>query len=732
MSPEPQHPGNPTEGQGGIVVHWEKVSKTKTLVKARFNGTLVHSHALDLNSATARASYAQTLVAKVQAAHQVEVNANVIEQQLIAAIDEMAAQVVGDDDGSAGPPEYLALDDDEDPERRGLYRLTADMPHQLSNFTMFIDRDTVIRDGPEERHQFEGIIRLHGKVAKFSISSEVFASNEQLRAAIFAAAGPKATILCKVDALRTAISRVSAPVARTVTTDIGWNETGDAYLVSGGWIDAAGFHPAGEGDAVRVDLGDEEGACWLGMTPLEPARLIKVKQHIVADLMRLHERPVMYTLLAAAALAVLDRFSGSTQRLAVWLKGLTGAGKSFAAKLAMNFFGDFDLRDGTRFANWGSTAFYVQRQGYFYKDSLYLIDDYKPEVIAQRDAVYVLQNYGDGTGRGRLRKDATTNITRPIRGLLLSTGEDLPQNNASALARTVIVAVPQAEKDLKRGARCLAECPRYSALMADFIQWLLAEGRTQQFAARVEQYGAAYYKRIAGQQNDARIASNFARLAAAFAEFARYLADAWPTCHLEAQRFSGTILVQALDEMSEIVKCQQASAIFLETLGNLLEHGKVRAVKWYGDCESPEELKNRPRVGKFEAAKPLPYAGYGKPKPAYQNGDIFAINLPLALEAVQESLRRRARPELRVTEQTLLAQLVEDGKLVDADGKKITPATPKKTKAVRIEGASLRAVRIPAEFLISEKPTPEDAQPGGAQPGAETPYDPDAGEEDES
>jgi hypothetical protein len=331
---------------------------------------------------------------------------------------------------------------------------------------------------------------------------------------------------------------------------------------------------------------------------------------------------------------------------------------------------------------------------------LYLIDDYKPEVIAQRDAVYILQNYGDGTGRGRLRKDATTNVTRPIRGLLLSTGEDLPQNNASALARTVIVAVAQAEKDLDRGARCLAECRRYSGVMADFIRWLLAEGRTQQFAARVEQHGAVYYQRIAGQQNDARIAANFARLGAAFAEFAGYFADAWPTWQLEVQRFAGKILVRALDEMTDIVKCQQASAIFLETLGNLLEHGKVRVVDWNGDCD-PEYTKNRPLVGKFEPLKPQSYTASSTSTPAFQKGDIFVINLPLALEAVQDSLRRRARPELRVTEQTLLAQLAEDGKLVDAQGKKVTSATPKKTKAVRIEGASLRAARIPAEFLIS-------------------------------
>jgi hypothetical protein len=346
-------------------------------------------------------------------------------------------------------------------------------------------------------------------------------------------------------------------------------------------------------------------------------------------------------------------------------------------------------------------------------------------VIAQRDAVYILQNYADGTGRGRLRKDATTNITRPIRGLLLSTGEDLPQNNASALARTVIVAVPQAEKDLDRGARCLAACRRYSGVTADFIRWLLAEGRTQPFAARVEQHGAAFYKRIAGEQNDARIASNFVRLAAAFAEFARFLADAWPAWQQEAQRFSGTILVEALDEMTELVKCQQASAIFLDTLANLLEHGKVRVVGWDGGCD-PELIKNRPLVGRFDAAKPPSHALYGPSKPAFREGDVFAINLPLALEAVQESLRRRGRPELRVTEPTLLAQLVEDGQLVDAEGKPVTSATPAKTEAMRIGGSSLRAARIPALVLFGPEPSPEDAQPGGP----EAPYDPDVGEED--
>ena len=68
MSAEPQHPINPADGQVGLVVHWEKATKTKTIVKARFNGTLIHSHAFDLNSASGRASYAQAVAEKIQAA----------------------------------------------------------------------------------------------------------------------------------------------------------------------------------------------------------------------------------------------------------------------------------------------------------------------------------------------------------------------------------------------------------------------------------------------------------------------------------------------------------------------------------------------------------------------------------------------------------------------------------------------------------------------------------------
>jgi hypothetical protein len=249
-----------------------------------------------------------------------------------------------------------------------------------------------------------------------------------------------------------------------------------------------------------VDLGDEEQARHLGMRPLGD-EVLRVKRHLVEDLLPLHERSVTFSLLAASAAAVLQPFAPGVGRFALWLVGLTGAGKSFLAKLAMNFFGDFPVSSG-RFATWSSTPNYLQRQGYFFRNSLFLVDDYKPEV-PHYSIVRILQTYADGTARGRLKSDATTNLSRPIRGLLVCTGEDVPEHSASAMARSLVVKVPQREKDLTRGNRCVVECGNYGGVMADFIRWLIANGGGGVFAERVTALQQRFYADVAGRRTTA-------------------------------------------------------------------------------------------------------------------------------------------------------------------------------------------------------------------------------------
>jgi hypothetical protein len=385
----------------------------------------------------------------------------------------------------------------------------------------------------------------------------------------------------------------------------------------------------------------------------------------------------MCTVFGAVSLAILERHAGWSQRLAIWLLGQTGAGKSFPAKLAMNFFGDFPLDDDGRFVAWISTPNYIERLGYYFRDTIYLVDDFKPDLITGTQAVRVLQAYADGTGRGRLHSDARAQVTRPIRGLLFSTGEDLPQNSPSALARMVVVNVPNRPKELERGARCLEQRPLYRGVTADFIRWLIVEGRTAGFAGQVERHRGRFYRDIAGRQNDARIAGNFALLAAAVEEFALYLGDAWPGSQTEVDGYIHEDLVAARDRILRIAREQQASEIFLDTLRALLAHNKVR----FQEEKKGFELSPAEVIGKVA-------------------GEFYEVSIPMALAVVQEHLRRQGRDMIKLSEAALIQDLETVGKIMRPVTK--GGAKGERSHSVRVEGRKVRCVRIPRAELRDE------------------------------
>jgi hypothetical protein len=567
----------------------------------------------------------------------------------------------------------------------------------LSNFTVAIEEEVDFQDEFTPRKLFKGRLRAYGREVPFEIDAKDFADNLKFFAKILEAAGSRAVVDGKMDLVRQAVSALSwaagapQPARRVVTTDFGWVPSGDAFLCPGGVVTAGGFSPVTAATGLRVELAEEELARHLDLAPPPgPEALQAIKRHIVEDLLRLHQPRVTYSLLAAVAAALLARFAPATDPFVLWLVGLTGAGKSFISKLFMNFFGDFPVASG-RFAAWSATANYIQRQGYFFKDCLYLVDDYKPEVIPHYQVVRILQNFADRTGRGRLKADATTNTTRPVRGLLLSTGEDVPEHTASAVARSVVVEVPQREKDLDRGARCVDASPGYRAVTADFVRHLLAQRRTQAFAASVAARRQRYYKDVAGQQNDSRVASNFALLAAAFAEAVGYFRDVWPGWEIAVERFLEEDLVAVRDGMLGAVREQQASEVFWSVLAALIHNGAVALGGWDHDT------KGRPVVGKAVA------------QPAVSG--LCFISTDLALAEVNTCLRAQGRPELKVSHATLLGQLRREGRLLDETGRPLSPDgddTP--TRQPRIGGQPRRAF-LTSRGLLAQSLAPQRSVP---------------------
>src|SRR5579864_222946 len=465
----------PEEDSAPIALCFTPLTRSHTRIEVHRGGRLLDSDRADLHYAATRERIAEELGCRYG------FDLEEIEQRMLEALEQCERQDSAGQIDYPPAPDFVAFHDAQDPQGNGLYQLDDKGAKKLTNFIMRIHADCTIEDMGQVLHRFEGVVELAGRSTPIQLSSEEFANNEGLKAAVLASAGPKAEFLNKMDIIRTAISRVSSPTSKRVTTSNGWDLAQMVYRAPGGWIDAEGYHYNQPDTDMTVDLEGEEQARWLRFDRLKPNLLPETKIHIIEDLLQLHERPVMHVLLAGVALAVLEPFAGGTERPAIWLQGLTGAGKSLALRLAANFFGDFDPNEGRRFMTWGSTANAIQRQGAYFRHAIFPVDDYKPGIVDQRSAVYILQNYSDGTGRGRLRRDATPNQTRPIQGLLISTGEDIPQHNASTLARTIIVQVPNRPKDFDRGGRCRRNRHRYRGLMSDFIARLIRNGRLSGF-----------------------------------------------------------------------------------------------------------------------------------------------------------------------------------------------------------------------------------------------------------
>jgi hypothetical protein len=682
---------------GLVTLEMIHVTKRQHRVTARRsdNGDVVAVDTIDMGKAGQRQHLIEQIVEMLALpAHDAAALKDSLNQQLLT-LSSSAASLAPVGTAEGPDAEFSYVEDVQNPWNSGLYCNQQVPPDQICNFDMRIDEHIVIRDEGDQETRLRGTIRHRGKERSFNMAASEFANNSRVKAVIYGAALPGVDLKLGVDVLRRAIVAVSHPTIREVTTATGWTEDRSRFLVPGGFVDADSHHDYDPSLGVaQVDLASCENAQGLGLRRLSADQLREVKEHLVHDLLGLHERSVMRSLLGAAALAPLRPLAAPKSRPVIWLRGLTGCGKTFAASLLMNFFGYYPLAASERIATWNSTCNYLQMLGFFHRDCLYLVDDYKPQTARYAEVVRLLQNYADGTGRGRLSHDTTTRAVRPIRGLLIATGEDYPIQNASGLARSIIVEMANREKDLELGGRCLAMSPLYRGVMADFLAWVIREGRGTTFASRVEHWQAHYYALIAGRQNDARIAGNYALLAAAFEQLAFYLEDVWPQAAQAAQEFAEIDLAEMVSASVGSAEEEQASTTFLETLRALLDWGRVRLEGWCsGESTGVVDGKNRSTVvGRVVAGG----------MPADKEEDrVVEVSIAMALQAVQRSLRLQGKPPLQVSEKTLIAQLEAEELLLDKKDRPIAPGQAgTKSRQVRIDRKRVRVIRMRLSELL--------------------------------
>lgn len=320
----------------------------------------------------------------------------------------------------------------------GVYGVGVEL-ERLANFGARITRELIEDDGSsEEQRIFEIEVALKGERKMI----EVPASKFSMMAWPTAQLGAEAIIYPgKADHARCAIQSLSPQIAKkTVYAHSGWREIDGqwSYLHSGGAIT-----PQGNRHDVSVRL-PHSLRFFLLPEPPQDAKARAAAYKAALGLMRAFPLQLTVPVLGAVWASLLGDPDYS-----VYVTGQSGCFKSELTGIAQSFFGA-GFNRLTMPANWDDTANAIGAKSFTAKDAILCIDDFAPNGQKRHDeelhakAERVFRAAGNRAGKGRLQSDMTERVSKEPRGMLISSGEDLPRG-MSLQARLLIVPIEKGE-----------------------------------------------------------------------------------------------------------------------------------------------------------------------------------------------------------------------------------------------------------------------------------------------
>ena len=523
---------------------------------------------------------------------------------------------------------------------------------QISSFIMTLKERLKVSDGITDVDVYKGHIKKNGFETDFQITHEDFVDERKLTSHIYRLLGPDKLLIDNILTVRNAINKDSDTKETIVLKQFGYDKTDedlkypDVYRSPTVLINKDGVH---KNDDVVVDLSAEEFASSLDLQILTDDDFNNVKTHIKEELLNLGNYEMTRMALAYTFLGIIFPFlDGDKTRFSFFVRGESGKGKSYIMAAFQNFYGNFES-----IASWSSTANVLGRIGYFFKDALFLIDDFKKRMFgkqsAESAALTLLQNYADNTARSRMTMTLETAPTYVVRGWVASTGEDTPGGEASNLARMIPITFKMVKKDLVRGRKVMQEKHNYSGFTARYIHKAMNINPIQLNKTLLD-YVSFFYPQVEGQPNDVRVARNIALLATSFKYISKFL---WARREAadELTRFI-TMMEKQLKSIIKEASAELASERFLAVLKELLTSGRVRLQRDY--------------VQDLETDLKIPVIGYyGKVKGVKE--EVAHILTTTAMSEVQKFLRASAEGVLAHAKKAIISELADNDKIYDSD-----------------------------------------------------------------
>jgi hypothetical protein len=144
-------------------------------------------------------------------------------------------------------------------------------------------------------------------------------------------------------------------------------------------------------------------------------------------------------------------------------------------------------------ASWNSTSNALEALAYRAKDALIVIDDYVVVGASyqQRSLAgkvdQVIRAQGNQAGRTRLNDTSSIQGTMFPRGIILGTGEDVPEGH-SIRGRMLIAELSPGDITASALTKAQSSRPSYSKALANWIQWIATSKAGDQIKAKADNY----------------------------------------------------------------------------------------------------------------------------------------------------------------------------------------------------------------------------------------------------
>ena len=360
-------------------------------------------------------------------------------------------------------------------------------------------------------------------------------------------------------------------------------------------------------------------------------------------------------------------------KFVLMLLGRSSARKSTLAALFLSFFGNFNAEQMPM--SFRDTANNIIHNAFTLKDVLTCIDDFHPSGRQEEQklnaiAQAIMRAYGDRTGRGRLRADATPMASRPPQGNAIITAEFAPDIGESGTARYFAVELKRGDVNLDLMSAYQEEAAKgaLQSCMLAYTEWLrrkfLSNAETEKtFLSLLRKWFVSYRDsfRKSGILCHGRLPETVAWFQIGMKMFLWFLLDQHMISEEQMEdtmREFSSLLYGLARKQAESIEQDKPAFIFVRKLYALMESGQVTVYR-----------KNEP--GEYQ---PKDFIGY--------EDDVFYYLICDAAHRAVRKLCEDQDEQFSVTSRGLLKSLAEENLIDTGDGQN--------TRSIRVGNGTKR------------------------------------------